>query len=68
MDANKSISFRPVTEDDKREYFEMSRDFYASDVTNSIIDDNGREKFWKEIMLGEIVKGYFLIFGGETAG
>ncbi len=68
MDANKSISFRPITEDDKREYFEMSRDFYASGVTNSIIDDNGREKFWKEIMLGEIVKGYFLLFGGETAG
>ncbi|MDE6504671.1 MAG: GNAT family N-acetyltransferase [Clostridia bacterium] len=68
MDANKNISFRLMTENDKDEYFSMSREFYAAGVTNSVISDGGREKFWKEIVLGEIVKGYFLIYGNEVAG
>lgn len=45
----------------------MSRDFYASGVTNSIITDGGREKFFKEIMLGELVKGYFIFCDGKVA-
>ena len=53
---------------DKDEYFNMSRDFYASGVTNSVIDDNGREKFWKEILSKEIVRGYFILCGEKTAG
>lgn len=59
---------RAMTEKDKQEYFEMSREFYSAGVTNSIIDDGGREKFWKEILSGEIVKAYIIECGDEVAG
>ncbi len=62
------FSIERITADKKQIYFEMSRDFYASGVTNSIIDDSGRERFFKEILSGEIVKGYFIMCGGEAAG
>lgn len=62
------VNFRKATQNDKEIYFEMSRDFYASGVTNSLIDDNGREKFWKEILSGEIVKAYILELDGKCAG
>lgn len=62
------FSVEKITADKKQIYFEMSRDFYASGVTNSVIDDCGREKFFKEILSGEIVKGYFILCDGEIAG
>ncbi len=62
------FSIERITADKKQIYFEMSRDFYASGVTNSVIDDCGREKFFKEILSGEIVKGCFIMCGGEAAG
>ena len=58
------FSIERISADKKQIYFEMSRDFYASGVTNSIIDDSGREKFFKEILSGEIVKGYFILCNG----
>lgn len=63
-----SINIRKIKKTDKQNYFIMSREFYSSGVTNSVIDDNGREKFWKEILSGEIVKGYVLEFNDEVAG
>lgn len=65
---DKEFSARLMQGADKDEYFNMSRDFYASGVTNSVIDDNGREKFWKEILSKEIVRGYFILCDGKTAG
>ncbi len=65
---DKEFSARLMQSADKDEYFNMSRDFYASGVTNSVIDDNGREKFWKEILSKEIVRGYFILCDGKTAG
>ncbi len=62
------FSVERITADKKQIYFEMSRDFYASGVTNSVIDDCGRERFFKEILSGEIVKGYFILYNGEAAG
>ena len=59
---------RRMTEADKTEYFTMSKDFYSSGVTNSLIDDSGREKFWKEIISGEIVRAYIIGYGNKTAG
>ena len=59
---------RRITEADKTEYFTMSKDFYSSGVTNSLIDDSGREKFWKEIISGEIVRAYIIGYGNKTAG
>lgn len=59
---------RRMTEADKTEYFTMSKDFYSSGVTNSLIDDSGREKFWKEIISGEIVRAYIIVYGNKTAG
>ena len=57
-----------MKETDKARYFEMSREFYSLGVTNSQISDSGRESFWKEIMRGEIVKGYILRCNAEAAG
>ncbi len=65
---NGNFSVKKIQDCDKQAYFEMSREFYAAGVTNSIITDDGREKFFKEILLGEIVKGYFLTYNGEVAG
>jgi len=62
------FSVTKITAKEKETYFEMSREFYASGVTNSLIDDEGREKFFGEILSGEIVRGYFLKCGGVTAG
>ncbi|MDE7330392.1 MAG: GNAT family N-acetyltransferase [Clostridia bacterium] len=62
------IAVRRMKKGDERDYFAMSNDFYSSGVTNSLISDEGRKKFWKEIMLGEIVKGYFMTFNGDVAG
>lgn len=62
------FSVERITADKKQIYFEMSRDFYASGVTNSVIDDCGRERFFKEILSGEIVKVCFIMCGGEAAG
>lgn len=59
---------RRMNEADKTEYFTMSKDFYSSGVTNSLIDDSGREKFWKEIISGEIVRAYIIGYGNKTAG
>ena len=59
---------RRMTEADKTEYFTMSKDFSSSGVTNSLIDDSGREKFWKEIISGEIVRAYIIGYGNKTAG
>ena len=59
---------RRMTEADITEYFTMSKDFYSSGVTNSLIDDSGREKFWKEIISGEIVRAYIIGYGNKTAG
>jgi len=63
-----NLSVRKIESRDKENYFEMSREFYAAGVTNSIISDDGREKFWKEILSGELVKGYILECDGQTAG
>jgi ribosomal protein S18 acetylase RimI-like enzyme len=63
-----TFAVKKITKADKDVYFSMSRDFYASGATNSQIDDCGREKFFKEILSEQIVKGYFLIYNGETAG
>ncbi len=63
-----SFSAEKITADKKQLYFEMSREFYAAGVTNSIIDDSGREKFFSEILSGEIVKGYFIMYDGQAAG
>lgn len=62
------FSVRKIESSDREVYFEMSRDFYASGVTNSLISDEGREKFFKEILSGEIVKGYFIECDEEVAG
>ena len=59
---------RRMTEADKTEYFTMSKDFYSSGVTNSLIDDSGRVKFWKELISGEIVRAYIIGYGNKTAG
>ena len=63
-----SITVRKITKNDKSKYFEMSRRFYEAGVTNSKITDEGREKFFKEILSGEIVRGYFMCFNGQVAG
>ncbi len=63
-----NIVLEKITADKKLIYFEMSKDFYASGVTNSVITDDGREKFFKEIELGEIVKAYFIKCGSEILG
>lgn len=62
------IKAERMKETDKARYFEMSREFYSLGVTNSQISDSGRESFWKEIMCGEIVKGYILRCNAEAAG
>lgn len=59
---------REMTADDKSVYFEMSKKFYSASVTNSVIDDCGREKFWKEILSREIVKAYIIEYEGSIAG
>ena len=63
-----SISIRKIKKTDKQQYFSMSREFYSSGVTNSVIDDGGREKFCKEIISGELVKAFILEFNDEIAG
>lgn len=62
------ITIRKIKKTDKHNYFAMSREFYSSGVTNSVISDRCREKFWKEIISGELVKGYILEFNGNIAG
>ncbi len=61
-------TFYLIGENEKEEYFDMSREFYCSGAVGSNITDEGREKFFKEILSGELVKGYFIRHGNVTAG
>ncbi len=62
------MEIRLITPSDKKEYFEMSRAFYASGAAKGEITDDLRESFWKEILKGELLKGYFFEVNGEVAG
>ena len=61
-------TFYLIGENEKEEYFDTSREFYCSGAVGSNITDEGREKFFKEILSGELVKGYFIRHGNVTAG
>lgn len=62
------FNVRKMNDCDRDEYFEMSREFYASGAAHAPIDDERRTRFWEEILRGELVKGLLLECDGEIAG
>lgn len=62
------VSLRKMTESDRENFFEMSRDFYVCGAAHAPIPEENRINFWEEVLSGEFISGYIIECDNEVAG